>query len=530
MKKYSQYNNLSPFELKDVLISMAKRNLDQRPMLNAGRGNPNFLALEARDAFFSLGQFALEESSRTFSDKELCIGGFPEEKGIVDRFEIFVKTHHDKKGVQLLKQMVSLARDQFNIHEEQFLLEITTGILGCNYPFPGRMLKFSEQLLKSYILKEMGCLESDGDKVDLFAVEGGTAAMTYLFNTLEKNYLLKSGDTVALGFPIFQPYIEMTTLTEYHFVQLNPVSSESEGWQWTEKELEKLLNPQVKIFCLVNPANPTAARVNEKTMSFLEKIVKERPDLMIITDDVYCQFVDHFDSLFHRFPYQTIMIYSFSKYFGATGWRLGVIAMYHQNVYDDLLKKIKNEEKKQLEQRYSSLLIPPQTIANYQFIDRLLAESRSVTLNHTAGLSLPQQIQMLLFAMFDYIDQSRGAEYRHSMKNIVLERIQALHQELHLPFKKDPDNSYYYYVLNIQNLAEKLYDQQFSQWLMKNYTDIDILCSFANEGGIVLLPGNSFGIERGLRISLANLSLQEYFDIGKKIREVLSLFFEEYQK
>ena len=42
---------------------------------------------------------------------------------------------------------------------------------------------------------------------DLFAVEGGTAAMTYIFNTMRENFLIEHGDTIALGSPIFTPYI-----------------------------------------------------------------------------------------------------------------------------------------------------------------------------------------------------------------------------------------------------------------------------------------------------------------------------------
>ncbi len=53
---YSKYAKLSPFELKDNLIELAQSRTD-RMMLNAGRGNPNFLATIPRRAFFQLGLF-----------------------------------------------------------------------------------------------------------------------------------------------------------------------------------------------------------------------------------------------------------------------------------------------------------------------------------------------------------------------------------------------------------------------------------------------------------------------------------------
>ena len=49
----------------------------------------------------------------------------------------------------------------------------------------------------------------------MYAVEGGTAAMTYLFNTLRENRLVVHGDTIAMGMPIFTPYMEIPELDDY---------------------------------------------------------------------------------------------------------------------------------------------------------------------------------------------------------------------------------------------------------------------------------------------------------------------------
>lgn len=57
------YELLSPFELKDKLISLANKHGDTSiwAMLNAGRGNPNWIAATPREAFFTLGQFAFTD-------------------------------------------------------------------------------------------------------------------------------------------------------------------------------------------------------------------------------------------------------------------------------------------------------------------------------------------------------------------------------------------------------------------------------------------------------------------------------------
>lgn len=60
---------ISPFELKNQLIDMADESLKKtaRTMLNAGRGNPNWIATTPREAFFLLGQFGLEECRRVMN-------------------------------------------------------------------------------------------------------------------------------------------------------------------------------------------------------------------------------------------------------------------------------------------------------------------------------------------------------------------------------------------------------------------------------------------------------------------------------
>ena len=58
-KSYAKkMETISPFELKNKLINMADESIKKiaHTMLNAGRGNPNWIATEPREAFFLLGQ------------------------------------------------------------------------------------------------------------------------------------------------------------------------------------------------------------------------------------------------------------------------------------------------------------------------------------------------------------------------------------------------------------------------------------------------------------------------------------------
>ena len=87
----TQYEKLGPFEIKDFLAKVATKAAEESSItyLNAGRGNPNWVATEPREAFFLLGQFAVTESKRVF-DLPPGVGGMPKAKGIAGRLEAWM--------------------------------------------------------------------------------------------------------------------------------------------------------------------------------------------------------------------------------------------------------------------------------------------------------------------------------------------------------------------------------------------------------------------------------------------------------
>ena len=234
-------------------------------------------------------------------------------------------------GVAFLNAAVSYVRDQLGLSTSAFLHELASGILACSYPTPPRMLAMTETIVRHYLVRELigGPLPTGG--IDLFAVEGGTAGITYVFNTLRENKLLAPGDKIAIGMPIFTPYIEIPQLNDYQLVEVQMNADSADGWQYPDAEIDKLADPAVKAFFVVNPSNPPSVKINAAGLRRIGNIVKnKRPDLIIITDDVYGTFADDFVSLFAICPRNTILVYSFSKYFGATGWRLGVVATHRE--------------------------------------------------------------------------------------------------------------------------------------------------------------------------------------------------------
>ncbi|WP_419907594.1 bifunctional aspartate transaminase/aspartate 4-decarboxylase [Hoeflea sp.] len=522
---FSEFAELSPFELKDKLIAVAKTE-SQKVMLNAGRGNPNFLATQPRHAFLRLGEFAVLEAERSYSYLNSGFGGLPEKDGMIERFEAYAGRFTDDPGIAFLRAAISFVRDQLELQREDFIFEMVQAFLGCVYPVPPRMLQHAEEIVSAYLAQEMFGNVPKSGPYSLFATEGGTAAMTYIFQTLKNNGLIAPGDKVALGTPIFSPYLEIPPLPEYDMDIVDIRMDEENDWQFSKAEIAKLEDPAIKVFCLVNPSNPPSYKLSDACLQQLADVINtKRRDLIVVTDDVYGTFADDFVSLFATCPYNTLCVYSFSKYFGATGWRLGVIALHEDNVLDQALADLPKPVKAGLDKRYSSLTTD---VAGLRFIDRLVADSRAVALNHTAGLSTPQQLQMTLLALNGLLDLD--GTYKAAAKHLIRHRYRKLCQEMGTEPRIGPNGVNYYTLIDLQKLGEELYGKPFAKWFSSGERGTDFLFRLARETGVVLLPGKGFEVvDASARVSLANLTEAEYADIGAFTRRVLDELYQEFK-
>jgi aspartate 4-decarboxylase len=523
---------LSPFELKDKLISLASENEQKSnaQMLNAGRGNPNWICTTPREAFGTLLQFGIEESQRGVNIPDL--GRMPQKEGIAKRFTGFLNANKNAPGAKLLRDSFDYGVKTLKFDADTFVHELAESIIGCMYPVPDRMLRCTERIVHEYLVQEMCAGRPPAGKFDIFAVEGGTAAMCYIFDSLMLNNLLHRGDTIALGVPTFTPYIEIPHFDRYMFKVVNIDASKEmrpdggHTWQYADAEIDKLADKRIKAFFLVNPSNPPSYAMRKSSMKRLVRLVKtKRPDLIIITDDVYGTFVPGFRSLMAELPQNTIGVYSYSKHFGCTGWRLGVVAVHQNNIYDKMLAKLPAKDRAALNHRYSSISLTPEKL---KFIDRMVADSRQVALNHTAGLSMPQQIQMGLFSLFALLDTANS--YKSLCQLIVRRRYKALWDGLELTPPSDEDRAFYYAELDLMVWAEKFYGREFMKFLRKNYECTDVLFRLAEKSGIVLMHGGGFGgPDWSVRVSLANLPEDTYPKIGKYLREAAAGYVEEWK-
>ena len=525
--------SISPFELKNKLIEMADESIKKiaHTMLNAGRGNPNWIATTPREAFFLLGKFGLEECRRVMYLPE-GIAGIPQKDGIAARFETFLKTNHSQPGAELLKGTYQYMLLEHAADPDTLVHEWAEGVVGDQYPVPDRILQFTEMIVQDYLAQEMCDRRPPKGKYDLFATEGGTAAMCYVFDSLQENFLLNKGDGIALMVPVFTPYIEIPQLRRYEFnvTEISADQMTTDGlhtWQYKDEDIDRLRNPQIKALFITNPSNPHSYTLSPETAARIVDIVKkDNPNLMIITDDVYGTFSPHFRSLMAELPQNTLCVYSFSKYFGATGWRDAVIALHEENIFDRMIAHLPEEQKTILNKRYSSLTLTPEKL---KFIDRMVADSRQVALNHTAGLSLPQQTQMSLFASFAILDKEN--RYKNKMQEIIRRRLKALWDNTGFSLVDDPLRVGYYSEIDMLVWAKIFYGEEFVSYLKKTYSPLDVVFRLANETSLVLLNGGGFaGPEWSVRVSLANLNEKDYVKIGQGIKRILDEYAVKWQE
>lgn len=140
--------------------------------------------------------------------------------------------------------------------------------------------------------------------------------------------LIKKGEQVLIPDPTYTSYQEAikTAGGEPAFFPLD----EKNGWALNLKKIEEKINSKTKAILFCNPNNPTGTVYSQEQLLRLVEIA-EKHDLYILSDEVYRDFVfddlDFFSlSQFSAFRRRIIHIFSFSKAYAMTGWRVAYLA------------------------------------------------------------------------------------------------------------------------------------------------------------------------------------------------------------
>ena len=519
-----KYRFLSPFEFKNTLISSATKSVGAANVLNAGRGNPNFFSTVPRYAFALLTKICTELGDNMCPESDL--GFMPPKRGIATRFyKMLYKVRGCPEG-KFLKEACDRMGRISNMNKDDFVHNLVISTIGCFYPDPPRVQNFVEPVLAEFLDKNIYRSKKRlKGHVKIMPTEGCAAAILYVFNSLKYNGLVIPGDTIGVMTPIFSPYLELPALGNYDLKQICVKADPDNNWEVPQSEVEKIGDPKMRALFLVNPTNPTALSLSAATVRKIAAVVrKKNPNLIILEDNVYAPFVKEFNDFFNVLPRNTIGCFSFSKYFGTTGWRLGTIIMHDNNIIDSRLLKHAPDD---VTNRYKMLTTKPETV---KFMDRILADSRQVAEAHVAGLSTPQQTLMALFATYDLMDTKR--EYKASLDRILSNRMNDLLEPIEYHLEESALNSNYYIVIGIIKVADTLMGgTEFGKYLKHHRDPLGFLMRLAKGYGIVLLPAVSFGGPFwGVRVSLANLNCKDYAPIGEGIRSLLDEYYEDFKK
>lgn len=136
--------------------------------------------------------------------------------------------------------------------------------------------------------------------------------------------LLDPGDEILIPDPAWPNY-EMSILL-CHAVPVHYPLYIEDGFIPQIDRLEELVTERTKLLIINSPSNPTGAVFPKKTIEALVEFA-QRHDLYLMADEVYDEFVfdgEHISPAIYD-PERVISVYSFSKIYAMTGWRVGYV-------------------------------------------------------------------------------------------------------------------------------------------------------------------------------------------------------------
>jgi len=514
-KKFNKLNKISPFELKNRLIKLAGPKI-----LNAGRGNPNFFNSYIRTIFTKLQQGCILASQKYKSSSDLKLYPSTSDHNYKSKL---LAIPWNKQEKHFMKQYLSFLEksNKSSKNTNELYYDIFLSSLGSFYPSPPQIQPhvqiITQHFMHHLIYKQSSKSNPSPQDFDIFATEGAANGILYVFNTLKYNHLLNPGDTIAIITPIFSPYLEIPILKTYGLKIITLKSLPSLNYSLPQSEIEKLRDKKIKGLFMVNPSNPGGYSLSKQNIQAIGDIVNtERQDLIILSDNVYAPFAQEYNSLLISCPKNTIEVFSLSKYFGTTGWRLGIVMVAKNNRFNHLIKQLPHTKQELMNKRYSSATIHPSDLT---FINRIVFDSRQVAEAHVGGLSTPQQVILALMLYYDMYDkQHHNGAYKKQLIQLLIKRQTALCKHLHITVPTTPTATHYYQLLHIPTITENIYGKPQREYLTKNYEYMEFLMHLATKYHTVLLNGSGFGADPWMiRISIANLSLPDYETIGKNI-------------
>ncbi len=148
-----------------------------------------------------------------------------------------------------------------------------------------------------------------------------------LFNAFQA--ILNEGDEVIIPVPFWLSYPEMVKCAGGVPVYVN--TTMKNGFKVTIDDLKKTITPRTKALVINSPSNPTGGVYDESELIEIANVAKNY-NIFVISDEIYEKLVyDGFQctsiaALDEDIKKRTITVNGFSKAYSMTGWRLGYLA------------------------------------------------------------------------------------------------------------------------------------------------------------------------------------------------------------
>jgi aminotransferase len=148
------------------------------------------------------------------------------------------------------------------------------------------------------------------------------------------------GEEIILPSPSYTSYREIVYLAGCKpvFVPLN----EQAGWAFELDKFEQAITSKTKAVLFCNPNNPTGTIYGRQQLMGLANLAKKH-NFFIISDEVYKDFIyDGADKIFSlaelpELRKRVVRVFSFSKAYAMTGWRLGFVHS-DESIINEILK------------------------------------------------------------------------------------------------------------------------------------------------------------------------------------------------
>lgn len=175
--------------------------------------------------------------------------------------------------------------------------------------------------------------------------------------------LVNPNDKVIMTDPGYPCNRHMVRMFEGEAVSV-PVNEDSQ-FQLTPELLERYWSTDTVAAMIASPSNPTGTRLDKEQMQALIAATKKQEGILIV-DEIYQGLVydvENFTAL--SVSDDIVVINSFSKYFGMTGWRLGWMV-----VPDELVDAI--------DRVAQNIFLAPSTPAQYAALEAFSTESMNI--------------------------------------------------------------------------------------------------------------------------------------------------------